>query len=205
MCGEALLRPATIKKLLRLCRRSPMFQISRTTPAYYLTSVTHDRLPIFRTAKIAQIACDALDEARRSADLLILAFVLMYDHIHLITDNARSISDTLKFTNGIVAHRIINHLKENDYAESLLKLRIQMRSRKHKYALFQHHPNAFEIYGEDTMMQKVSYVHMNPVRAGLVENPNDFRFSSARQWNGKALDDEPLPTDHKQIKWRRAA
>src|SRR5262249_5334541 len=110
-----------------------MFQISRTTPAHYLTSVTHDRLPIFRTVKIAQIACDALDEARRSADLLILAFVLMYDHIHLITDNSRSISDTLKFTNGIVAHRIINHLKENDYAESLLKLRIQMRNRKHKY------------------------------------------------------------------------
>ncbi len=30
----------------------PMFTISRTTPAYYLTSVTHDRLPIFRTNEL---------------------------------------------------------------------------------------------------------------------------------------------------------
>lgn len=159
-----------------------MFQISRTTPAYYLTSVTHDRLPIFQTATLAQIACDALDEARRSANLLILAYVLMYDHIHLIADSSRSIADTLKFTNGIIARRVINYLKEKSYTESLLKLRIQQRGRQHKRALFQHHPNAFEIYGEDTMMQKVNYVHMNPVKAGLVEHPNDFRFS--RQDNG---------------------
>lgn len=182
-----------------------MFTISRTTPAYYLTSVSHDRLPIFQTAKLAQIACDALDEARKSAGLLIFAYVLMHDHLHVITDSSRSIADTLKFTNGMIARRVINYLKENNYAESLFKLRIQQRGRQHKHALFKHHPNAFEIYGEDTMMQKVNYVHLNPVRAGLVENPNDFRLSSARQWNGKALEDEPLLTDHKKINWRSAA
>jgi REP element-mobilizing transposase RayT len=168
-----------------------MFQISRTTPAYYLTSVTHDRLPIFRTAKLAQIACDALDEARKSASLRIFAYVIMLDHIHLITDNSRSISDTLKFTNGIIARRVINYLKENNYAESLIKLRIQMRNRKHKYELFQHHPNAFEIYGEDTMMQKVNYIHQNPVRAGFVEKAEDNRFSSVRLWLGKGLAGSP--------------
>ena len=182
-----------------------MFQISRTTPAYYLTSVTNSRLPIFQTEKLAQITCDALDEARRSAGLMIFAYVLMFDHIHLITDSSRSIADTLRFTNRLFARRIINCLKENNYDESLLKLRIQMRDRQHKHAVFQHHPNAFEIYGEDTMMQKVNYVHLNPVRAGLVEHPNDFRFSSARQWNGKAEENEPLLTDDRQIRWRTAA
>ncbi|MBK9153437.1 MAG: hypothetical protein IPM25_04350 [Chloracidobacterium sp.] len=51
-------------------------------------------------------------------------------------------------------------------------------------------------------MQKVSYIHLNPVRAGLVEHPNDYLYSSARQWNGKALKNEPFITDHKMIKWR---
>jgi REP element-mobilizing transposase RayT len=182
-----------------------MFQISRTTPAYYLTSVCHDRLPIFRTPSIAQIACDALAEARRSAGFLLFAYVLMPDHIHIITDRSRTITDTLRFTNGIIARRVINYLKENDYIESLNKLRIQTRDRKHKYALFQHHPNAFEIYRDDTMMQKVNYVHMNPVRAEFVEHPNDYQFSSARQWNRKSLETEPLIVDHKLINWRAAA
>ena len=126
----------------------------------------------------------------------------MADHLHLITDNSRSIAKTLRFTNGITAKRVIDYLKENNFESSLAKLRIQLRDRKHKHSVFQHHPNAFEIYGEDTMMQKVNYVHMKPVRVGLIEHPDEYLFSSARLWNGKALENEPLLTDHKQIKWR---
>ncbi len=51
-------------------------------------------------------------------------------------------------------------------------------------------------------MQKVNYIHQNPVRAGIVERPEDYRFSSARLWKGNPLDDEPFLTDHKLIKWR---
>lgn len=182
-----------------------MFQISRTTPAYYLTSVTHDRLRIFQTDKIKQIVCSVLDEARVSGRLLIFAYVIMHDHLHLITDSSRSIAETLRFTNGIVAKRVIDYLKENDFESSLVKLRIQVRERQHKHSVFQHHPNAFEIYGEDTMMQKVHYVHMNPVEAGMVEHPDDYLFSSGRQWNGRPRGNEPLLTDHRQIKWRSAA
>ncbi len=55
------------------------------------------------------------------------------------------------------------------------------------------------------MMQKVNYIHQNPVRAGLEEKAEDYRFSNARLWRGNSLEDEPLITDHKQIDWRRAA
>jgi len=179
-----------------------MFQISRKTPAYYLTSVAHNRLLIFRTDKVKQIVCKALDEARNSAGFLIFAYVIMTDHIHLLTDNARSTSDTLRFANGIIAKRVIDYLKENDFESCLAQLRIQVRDREHKHSVFQHHSNAFEIYGEDKMMEKVNYIHLNPVRAGLVKLPDDYRFSSSRQWHGKAIENEPLWTDHRQIRWR---
>ena len=143
-----------------------MFQVSRNSPALYLTSVTHNRLPIFRTDKLKQVVCAALDEARKSGGFLIFAYVVMLDHIHLITDNARSTSDTLRFTNGIIAKRVTDYLKQNDFESCLAKLRIQVRDREHKHSVFQHHPNAFEIYGEDKMMEKVNYIHINPVRAG---------------------------------------
>jgi REP element-mobilizing transposase RayT len=151
------------------------------------------------------VVCKALDEARKSAGFLIFAYVIMLDHIHLITDNARSVSDTLRFANGIIAKRVIDYLKEHDFESSLAKLRIQVRERKHKHSVFQHHPNAFEIIGEETMMEKVNYIHLNPVRAGFVRLPDEYRFSSARQWHGRAIEDEPLWTDQKTIAWRRAA
>jgi hypothetical protein len=123
----------------------------------------------------------------------------------LITDKTRSTSETLRFANGIIAKRVIDYLKEKNFESSLAKLRIQVREREHKHSVFQHHPNAFEIVGEETLMEKVNYIHLNPVRAGLVKLPDDYRFSSARQWHGRAVEDEPLWIDHKMIEWRRAA
>jgi len=53
-------------------------------------------------------------------------------------------------------------------------------------------------------MQKVNYIHLNPVRAGLVERAIDYRWSSARIWQGCESDNEPLSVDFDRIEWRRA-
>src|ERR1044072_1625325 len=58
-----------------------MFHISRDNPAYYLTSVAHNRLPVFQTDEIKQIVCNAFDEARRSGKIMIFAYVIMPDHM----------------------------------------------------------------------------------------------------------------------------
>ena len=52
-------------------------------------------------------------------------------------------------------------------------------------------------------MQKVNYIHQNPVRAGLTECITDYRWSSARIWQGKPLDNEPLLMDKDLIHWRQ--
>ena len=52
-------------------------------------------------------------------------------------------------------------------------------------------------------MQKVNYIHNNPLRAGLVERAIDYKWSSARIWQGCPLDDEPLLMDIDRIMWRR--
>jgi len=88
-----------------------------------------DRLPVFRTDEIKEIACKALDEVRRSGKFALYAYVIMPDHFHAIIDSARSSEDTLRFINGIVSHRVIAHLKDRGYESSLEKLRQETRSR----------------------------------------------------------------------------
>jgi putative transposase len=183
---------------------SNIMKISRDKPCYYLTSVAKDRLPVFQTDKIKTITCNALNEARDSAKILIFAYVVMPDHIHLITDSAKEISEVLRYTNGITAKRVIDYLKENNFTSSLLKLRQETKSRNYKHSLFEHHPNAFSITSEAVFMQKVNYIHQNPVRAGLVEKAENYKFSSAKIWCKNPLDDEPLEVDIDKIEWRRA-
>jgi len=182
-----------------------MFQISRDNPAYYLTSVAHKRMPIFQSDAVKQVLCNAFDEARKSGGIKIFAYVIMPDHTHLITDNARAMKDVLRFLNGISAKRVIDYLKENGFESSLAKLRIRERENKHKHSVYEHHSNALRLTGEEAFMQKVSYVHLNPVRAGLVNHPDEYSYSSARLWHGRGMENEPLVTDHEQIKWRAAA
>jgi putative transposase len=140
-------------------------RISIDTPFYYFTSVAHDRLPIFQTDKLKKIMADALDEARRSASFLIFAYVIMPDHYHIIIDSSRQPSDTLRFLNGISAKRILDHLKANAIS-SLEKLKMFEKKRGYKYSVWEHHPDTFLVTSESMLMQKVNYIHFNPVRPG---------------------------------------
>ena len=74
-----------------------MATISKDTPSLYLTTVAKDRLPIFRTDKIKAITCAAINEARKSGGFALYAYVIMPDHLHLITDAVRQPSDVLRF------------------------------------------------------------------------------------------------------------
>ena len=91
----------------------------------------------------------------------------------------------------------------NGYASSLAKLQHQERDRKYKYSLWQTEKNVLPVFSEGMFMEKVNYVHRNPVRAGLIESACDYRWSSARIWEAKPLEKEPLLVDKDLIQWRR--
>ena len=99
--------------------------------------------------------------------------------------------------------RRCNYLKERGFESSLQKLRHATGLRKHKYSLWNHHPNLKLITTENGLMEKANYIHQNPVRAGLVECAEDYRWSSIRYWQRKPLEDEPLRVDIDQIHWHK--
>jgi REP element-mobilizing transposase RayT len=148
-------------------------------------------------------ACGALNEARKSGGFLILAYVIMPDHFHIITDSGKKASVIQRFINGIVSRRIIDFLKQEGHISSLAKLKHEEYRRGHRYSLWDHHPNVRLLTSEEMFMQRVHYTHQNPVWLGLVERAEDYRFSSARTWRRNALDDEPLMVDIDKIPWRK--
>ena len=105
--------------------------------------------------------------------------------------------------NGISARRVIGYLKDNHFEASLLKLRTEVKLRAYKHSLWEHHSNTFEIKTEDVLMQKVNYIHWNPVEDGVVEDPADYLYSSARIWQRNPLEDEPLKMDVEKIECRK--
>jgi putative transposase len=202
-CGyAAVLSPG--RTVVILCGMPGIFMVSSDTPAYYLTSVPRDRLPVFKTDPIKAITCNALDEARESGKFLILAYVIMPDHLHFVAAGDPKPSEILRFVNGVSARRIITHLRESGHESSLRKLERESGERKHKYSLWDHNPDVRILTNEDSLMQRVNYTHQNPVRLDLVDRAVDYKWSSARQWNGIPIEDEPLEVDIKSIRWRKS-
>ena len=75
---------------------APKFQISRDSQALCITIVAKDRLPVFQTDAIKLVTCKALDEARKSGSFLLFAYVIMPDHLHLLTDCPKTSADVLR-------------------------------------------------------------------------------------------------------------
>ena len=177
--------------------------ISKDNPCVFITTVAHNRLPVFRTDALKVVACRALDEARHSAGFALFAYVIMPDHLHVLFDGTLKPSDTLRYVNGVLSHRVIDFLKEGGFTTSLEKLRGKRKSRGYLYSLVDHHSNCVPVFSEGFFMEKVNYIHLNPVKKGLVERAQDYRWSSARQWWGQIAEDEPLLMDLKKIDWRK--
>lgn len=178
--------------------------ISADNPLYFITAVTHKRLPVFRQERLKRVLAMAFDEARRSGGFMIFAYVVMLDHYHVITDGGLKPSDVVRYLNGIAARRVINYLKENAFESSLDKLRKAEEGRKgYRHSVWEHHSNTFLITSESMLVRKVNYIHQNPVVEGLAETCGEYTFSSSRFWNRKPLmDDEPLVPDIKHLSWK---
>jgi REP element-mobilizing transposase RayT len=93
------------------------FVVSQDSPVLYITVVTKDRLAVFRTDEMKGVLCRAIDEARKSAGFLLFAYVVMIDHLHLLTSRPSTTSDVLRVLKGLTARRVIDYLKENIKAE----------------------------------------------------------------------------------------
>jgi len=91
----------------------------------------------------------------------------------MLTSRPATTSDVLRVLKGLTARRVIDYLKENNHSRSLDKLRHQERDRNSLYPLWQTEKNVLPIFSEDMFMEKLNYIHQNPVRAGLVERAID--------------------------------
>jgi putative transposase len=129
---------------------------------YFVTSKTHLNRKLFKDEKNAQILLNCIDNLRKEGRYLLLAFVIMPDHLHILLrpDGEQEIS------------KIMHSIKRGSS-----RLINQMWSRKGP--VWQRRFYERIIRDEKEFWEKVNYIYNNPVKAGLVESPEDYPYSSA--------------------------
>jgi len=162
------------------------YKIFETEYPYFITSSLVYGLPVFANNAAANIVLSSLKYLQSKRDVTIYAYVVMVNHIHLIAKSDSLVKD-ISALKSFTARKIIDYLKEHGHTNWLRKLREQKADfkRDRKYQLWQEGYHPKQIIGDDMMLQKVEYIHNNPVKRGYVDNPEDWRYSSARNYLGE--------------------
>ncbi len=152
---------------------------------YFSTSTFINWLPLFIYPQIAEIVIDSLSFLHENRRVVLHAYVLMENHLHLIGSTTDFSSEMRKFK-SFTARRVVDHLKSAG-PEPLLNQLIALKSWTKKDQQFQvwqegYHPKL--IANDKMMAQKITYIHYNPVRRGWVDKPEHWRYSSSRDYIG---------------------
>ena len=99
----------------------------------------------------------------------------MSNHIHLIANSpAGELSNTLRDFKKFTAKNIIESIVESNESRkewmlNRFQFNVQRHSRNENYQLWTHENHALVIYSPQFAMEKLEYLHNNPVRAGFVK------------------------------------
>ncbi len=152
---------------------------------YYLTTIVQDRLPIFTSPSFVIPLLDSLNYYRHQYDFNLLGCVVMPDHVQLITwpQGQSSISDIMRDVKKFTAVRLIRQASVEGRDEWLADFeQAGATSGRSKNKVWQDSFWDKIIYTERVLRQKLNYVHRNPGRAGLVDTPEDYPYSSYRNY-----------------------
>jgi putative transposase len=88
---------------------------------------------------------------------------------------------------GFTARQIIDYLKAHRVEMLLEKLHFAKLRHKadREYQFWQEGSHAELILDEDMMREKLEYIHHNPIKRGYVDRPEQWRYSSARNYAGE--------------------
>lgn len=176
------------------------WKIYEDTSLYFVTTTITDWYPIFTSPEYFKIIIESLKYCREKKGLKIYAFVIMPNHIHMIISvhkkDSQRISDIMRDFKRFTS-REINCLLKSESKNKPLKVFAEKafkdeRSNDFKVWKQGFHPKA--IVNERFCLQKLDYIHKNPVKKGYVSKAKHWKYSSAGFYEGSQ--NVPLQIDN---------
>lgn len=159
---------------------------------YFVSFATVHWIDVFTRTLYKDILVESLGFCQKKKGLEIYAWCIMTNHVHLIIGSkdqplAAIMRDLKKFT----AVRVLEAIKENpqESRKEWLLWFFKNAGRKNPnnktYQFWQQDNHPVVLDRAEIAEQKLDYLHANPVEAGFVSEPEDWLYSSARDYAGK--------------------
>jgi len=150
---------------------------------HFFTSTIVNWLPLFASPAIVDIIIDSWKFLQTERSIVFYAYIIMENHLHFIASGAK-LGDRIAQFRSFTARQIIDHLVAKKASTVLNILEWSKKDFKtdRKYQVWQEGSHPEMISSQEMMIQKIEYIHYNPVKRGYVDEPVHWRYSSARNY-----------------------
>jgi putative transposase len=135
---------------------SGLVRYHHTGNFHFITFSCFHRFPYLATPSACDLFENALERIRRSCQLVVAGYVVMPEHVHLL----------------------INEPKSGDIASAIRALKLSVTLRRRERPFWQERYYDFNVHNDEKRIEKLRYMHRNPVVRGLVASPEKWKWSN---------------------------
>jgi REP element-mobilizing transposase RayT len=165
---------------------SGKYKTGEAVIAHFVTCTVVGWVDAFSREAYKDIVVKSLAYCKQQKGMMLYAYVIMTNHLHLIiASDTNAISDIMRDFKKFTSKQILAAFIANN-GESRREWMLNMfgfsginNSANKEYQFWQHefHPILLDTF--EKQQQRLLYLHQNPVRAGIVWQPLDYKYSSA--------------------------
>ena len=153
--------------------------LHRTYGAHHLHFITcscYHRLPLLKSARARDRFLSILEQTRERYQFVVVGYVVMPEHIHLLLSEPEvgTPSTVMQVVKQRTARALLPRKKRRDPQQG------ELFREEPRRMFWQARFYDFNVWTTKKRMEKLRYMHRNPVKRGLVGFPEDWRWSSYR-------------------------
>ena len=189
-CAHAARASSLHVSYLRLMSRK--YKFHNPEGVYFISFAVVYWLDVFIRNEYRDILLESWQYCMKEKGLNVNAWCIMTSHVHLIIESKIgkpevTVGQMKKYTSQALRKAIKEHPQESrrEWLLWMMERAGSKSSNSRGFQFWQHHNQPIELYTPKVIAQKLEYLHNNPVAAGFVDAPEDYLYSSARDYCGK--------------------
>jgi len=171
---------------------SRKYKFRNPAAIYFVTFATVNWIDVFTRRVYKDIVVDSLNYYIKNKGLVVYAWVIMSNHVHLIIERRTvALEDVMRDLKRHTSKAILKEIEENpqESRKAWMLWMFERAGKKNinnsKFQFWQQHNQPIELTTEAFAIDSsIDYIHNNPVTAGFVDCPEHYRYSSAVDFAG---------------------
>jgi putative transposase len=165
------------------------YKIRNEAEIHFITFAVVEWVDVFTRKEYRDILLDSIRYCQKEKGLKLYSWCIMSNHVHMMAAGRdEKLSAILRDFKKFTSKQIIKAIEQNngesrkDWMLKVFKEQGENNSRNKEYQFWRQDNQPKECYSPKFSLQKLNYIHNNPVEAGIEDKPENYLYSSARDY-----------------------